>query len=82
MITSNEVKAPEVSKEGSPAPEMKSNEVKSNWNDQKDKLKKKFQVLTDNDLAFEEGKKNEMLEKVQLKIGKSKEELEAIMAAL
>ena len=82
MVTSNEVKAPEVSKEGSTAPEIKSNEVQGNWTEQKEKLKQKFGTLTDQDLAFEEGKKNEMLERVQTKIGKSKEELQAIIAAL
>ncbi len=56
--------------------------VKGNWNEQKGKLKKKFAVLTDNDLMFEEGKKNEMLGKLQIKLGKSKEELKKIMEAL
>jgi uncharacterized protein YjbJ (UPF0337 family) len=55
--------------------------VKGNWNEQKGKLKKKFAVLTDNDLMFEEGKKDEMLGKLQIKLGKSKEELKKIMEA-
>ena len=46
--------------------------VKGNWNEQKGKLKKKFAVLTDNDLMFEEGKKDEMLGKLQIKLGKGK----------
>ena len=56
--------------------------VKGNWNEQKGKLKAKFATLTDNDLQFEEGKKDEMLGKLQTKLGKSKEELNAIIAAL
>jgi uncharacterized protein YjbJ (UPF0337 family) len=56
--------------------------VKGNWNEQKGKLKKKFAVLTDNDLMFEEGKKDEMLGKLQIKLGKSKEELKKIMDTL
>ena len=56
--------------------------VKGNWNEQKGKLKKKFAVLTDNDLMFEEGKKEEMFGKLQIKLGKSKEELDKIIAAL
>jgi len=56
--------------------------VKGNWNEQKGKLKQKFSVLTDNDLMFEEGKKDEMLGKLQIKLGKSKEELQKIMEAL
>jgi uncharacterized protein YjbJ (UPF0337 family) len=53
--------------------------VKGNWNEQKGKLKQKFATLTDNDLMFVEGKKDEMLGKLQIKLGKSKEELQKIM---
>jgi len=56
--------------------------VTGNWNEQKGKLKQKFAVLTDNDLLFEEGKKEEMLGKLQVKLGKSKVELNTIIAAL
>ena len=61
---------------------MNTTEVKGNWNEQKGKLKQKFAILTDNDLMFEEGKKDEMIGKLQIKLGKSKEELDTIMAAL
>jgi uncharacterized protein YjbJ (UPF0337 family) len=57
-------------------------ELKGNWNEQKGKLKQKFAVLTDNDLMFEEGKKDEMLGNLQIKLGKTKEEWKAIIAAL
>ena len=57
-------------------------ELKGNWNEQKGKLKQKFAVLTDNDLMFEEGQKDEMLGKLQVKLGKTKEEWQAIIAAL
>jgi len=57
-------------------------EVKGSWNEQKGKLKQKFAMLTDNDLLFAEGKKDEMLGKLQVKLGKTKEELHAILAAL
>ena len=56
--------------------------VLDNWNDQKDKLKAQFPALTDEDLQFEEGKKDEMLEKVQLKLGKTKEEMALIISTL
>lgn len=56
--------------------------VKGNWNEQKGKLKQQFAVLTDNDLMFEEGKKDEMLGKLQITLGKSREELQKIIAAL
>ena len=56
--------------------------LSGNWNEQKGKLKEKFAYLTDNDLLFVEGKKDEMLGKIQLKLGKTKEEVLAIIAAL
>ena len=52
------------------------------WNEQKGKLKQKFAVLTDNDFLFETGKRDEMLGKLQIKLGKTKEELNSIIAAL
>jgi uncharacterized protein YjbJ (UPF0337 family) len=61
---------------------MNTTELKGNWNEQKGKLKKKFAVLTDNDLMFAEGKMEEMFGKLQIKLGKSKEELEKIIASL
>ena len=61
---------------------MNTTEVKGSWNEQKGKLKQKFAVLTDNDLMFQEGKKEEMLGKLQTKLGKTKEELRRIISAL
>jgi len=61
---------------------MNTTEVKGNWNEQKGKLKQKFAVITDNDLMFEEGKKDEMLGKLQIKLGKTKEELRKIISDL
>jgi uncharacterized protein YjbJ (UPF0337 family) len=61
---------------------MNTTEVKGNWNEQKGKLKQKFAVLTDNDLMFEEGQQEEMFGKLQIKLGKTKEELHKIIAAL
>jgi uncharacterized protein YjbJ (UPF0337 family) len=57
-------------------------EVKGNWNEQKGKLKQKFAELTDNDLMYEEGKKDEWFGKLQIKLGKSKEELNKIISSL
>ena len=56
--------------------------IKGNWNEQKGKLKMKFAALTEDDLLFAEGKKDEMLGKLQIKLGKTKEELHAIISAL
>ncbi len=61
---------------------MNNTEMKGNWNEQKGKLKQKFAQLTDDDLMFAEGKKDEMLGKLQIKLGKSKEEMAEILADL
>ena len=61
---------------------MNTTEAKGNWNVQKGKLKQKFAVLTDNDLKFEEGKQDEMFGKLQIKLGKTKEELHKIISSL
>lgn len=61
---------------------MNKEEIKGGWNEIKGKLKQKFADLTDDDLMYAEGKKDEMLGKLQKKLGKSKEELEEVMATL
>lgn len=61
---------------------MNTTEVKGSWIEQKGKLKQKFATLTDDDLMFEEGKKEEMFGKIQVKLGKTKEELHKIISAL
>jgi uncharacterized protein YjbJ (UPF0337 family) len=61
---------------------MNKTEIKGNWNEQKGKLKQKFATLTDDDLMFAEGKKDEMLGKLQIKLGKSKEEIQKIISSL
>ena len=61
---------------------MNSIQIQGNWNEQKGKLKQKFAILTDNDLMFNEGERNEMIGKLQIKLGKTKEELQKIISAL
>jgi uncharacterized protein YjbJ (UPF0337 family) len=61
---------------------MNNPEVKGTWNELKGKLKQKFALLTDNDLLFKDGMKEEMLGRLQYKLGKSKDELEKIIASL
>jgi len=56
--------------------------VADNWVEQKEKLKAQFSNLTDEDLDYEEGKRDEMLSRVQAKLGKTPEELTAIIAGL
>ena len=61
---------------------MNTTELKGSWDEQKGKLKQKFATLTDDDLLFAEGKKDEMMGKLQIKLGKSKEELHKVIAGL
>jgi len=56
--------------------------MKENWDKQKAKLKKKYPVLTESDLRYDEGKKGVMWEKLQLKLGLTKEELKKIIDKL
>jgi uncharacterized protein YjbJ (UPF0337 family) len=57
-------------------------EVKGNWDEQKSKLKLKFANLLDNDLKVEENKVEEMFDRLQIKLGKTKEELHKIINSL
>ncbi|HWB58193.1 MAG TPA: CsbD family protein [Chthoniobacteraceae bacterium] len=50
-------------------------EIKGNWNEIKGKLKQKYGQLTDDDLAFSEGKEDELLGRLQQRLGKKKEEI-------
>jgi len=49
--------------------------LKGSWNEAKGKLKQKYAQLTDDDLTFGEGKADELLGRLQQKLGKSKEDL-------
>ncbi len=61
---------------------MNSIQISGNWNEQKGLLKQRFASLTENDLLFAEGKKDVMLGKLQIKLGKTREELNKIIEAL
>jgi uncharacterized protein YjbJ (UPF0337 family) len=49
--------------------------LKGRWNEIKGKLKQKYGELTDDDLTFSEGKEDELLGRIQKRLGKSKEEV-------
>jgi uncharacterized protein YjbJ (UPF0337 family) len=53
-----------------------------NWDEHKDKLKRKFPELTEKDLDFKEGKINDMLGKLQIKLGKTRRELYELFSTL
>ena len=49
--------------------------IKGNWNEIKGKLKQKYAQLTDDDLTFAEGKEEELLGRLQKRLGKTDEEI-------
>lgn len=56
--------------------------LKGDWNKIKGKLKQKFGMLTESDLLFAEGKQDEMLGRLQTKLGRTKAEIHKIIADL
>jgi uncharacterized protein YjbJ (UPF0337 family) len=50
-------------------------EWQGRWNEIKGKVKQAYGDLTDDDLAYENGKDDELLGKLQQKTGKTKDEL-------
>lgn len=57
-------------------------ETKGNWYGIKGKLKQKYTMLTDNDLLLVEGRQNELLGRLQIKLGKTKDEVRKIISEL
>lgn len=56
--------------------------IKGNWNELKGKLKQEYGQLTDDDLAYAEGKEDELIGRLQNKLGKTKEEVKDYIDAL
>lgn len=61
---------------------MNTTKIKGNWDELKGKLKQKFATLSDDDLMFKEGKKEEMYARLQIKLSKTREELHKIISEL
>jgi uncharacterized protein YjbJ (UPF0337 family) len=53
--------------------------IKGNMNEMLGKLKQKYGQLTDDDVKYEEGKEDELIGRLQKKLGKSKEELFSLL---
>ena len=49
--------------------------LKGNWNELKGKIKQQYGELTDDDLVYEEGKDDELVGRIQKKIGKTKDQV-------
>jgi uncharacterized protein YjbJ (UPF0337 family) len=54
--------------------------LKGNWNTLKGSLKQKYAKLTDDDLKYVEGKEDELLGKIQTKLGITQAALEKIIS--
>jgi uncharacterized protein YjbJ (UPF0337 family) len=52
-------------------------QMKGTWNEVKGKLKQKYGQLTDDDLTFAEGKEDELLGRLQKRLGRTKDQLRA-----
>lgn len=50
-------------------------ELKGRWNELKGKVKQKYAELTDDDLAYEEGKDDELIGRIQTKLGQTRDEV-------
>lgn len=53
--------------------------IKGNWHEKKGKLKQKFGELTDEDLTYAEGKEEELVGRVQQRLGTTKEKARRII---
>ncbi|SEQ14025.1 CsbD family protein [Neolewinella agarilytica] len=49
--------------------------IRGNWNQLKGKVKEQYGELTDNDLAYEEGQEDQLIGRLQEKLGQTKEEV-------
>jgi len=49
--------------------------ISGKWNELKGKAKQKYGQLTDDDLAYEEGKEDELVGRLQTKLGKTRDEV-------
>jgi uncharacterized protein YjbJ (UPF0337 family) len=54
-------------------------QFKGSWNEIKGKLKQKYAQLTDDDLKYSEGQDEELVGRLQKKLGKSAEEVRRIL---
>ena len=57
-------------------------QFKGSWNELKGKLKQQYGNLTDDDLTFSEGKEDELLGRLQQRLGKSKDEVRQMIERL
>lgn len=54
----------------------------TNWDETKRKLKDKFSILTDNEWLVPDGNQDELLKRLELKLGKTREALRKLISEL
>lgn len=54
-------------------------EIKGAWNEVKGRLKQQYGELTDDDLAYERGQEDELVGRMQQKLGKTRDEVVRIL---
>ena len=57
-------------------------EIKGDWNITKGKLKQKWAQLTDDDLHYADGKKDELLGRIQKRTGETRQAIEKAIQAV
>jgi uncharacterized protein YjbJ (UPF0337 family) len=57
-------------------------ELQGHWNEIKGKLKQKYALLSDDDLLLIEGKQDELIGRLGIKLGKTKDEIRKIISDL
>jgi uncharacterized protein YjbJ (UPF0337 family) len=60
----------------------KFNDINGDWSETKKKLKQKFIMLTDSDLLIISGQQNEVVDHLQGKLGKTREEIIQLISNL
>jgi uncharacterized protein YjbJ (UPF0337 family) len=57
-------------------------QFKGSWNEIKGKLKQQYGNLTDDDLLFSEGKEDQLLGRLQKRLGKTKDQVRQMIEKL
>jgi len=58
------------------------NKIKGNWKDLRGKLKEKYSQLTDDDLAYVEGQEEQLIGRLQKRLGQTQEEVKQLIDEL
>ena len=53
--------------------------IKENWNEKRDRLRKKYAELTDNDLEYVKGREEELVGRIQERLNTNEEETRHII---